>query len=1046
MTTTYTVGLEFRSDPKGLDRAQRSLDKVGQSAQRIKDTDPFARLNRSANATGQSLDKVGNKVVATGRQWQRGANGVSFYVDAMGRARLENGRFASSAQKAALGIGATGKAASGAAAGFGALQAAVAPLLALFSAAQTTRFVFVQTAELQTQVRSLEVLTGSLERAKQITEELQQLGAATPFTSSELIDTAKRLTAFGVAAEETVEVTRRLADVAGATGAELNGVATAYGQVVAKGRLQGEELLQFQERGVALAEELKRQYNLTGEEFQKALEKGQISAEATEFAIKKLTDAGGKYANGAIAQSDTLNGKLSTLQDSIQNLARTIGETLIPQIDFVLTKAIDATNAIQKLFSTAQLVDKTGISGQRQIELQIQAREEAVGIAQLRAGRNQFGGPRAVNPAELKKIERERYRDLLRQEGFNTGTLPVPSASAPGGADRLSEPPPLSGPRGNGGSGAGSGGGGASSEDLSAIAQLAYGPAIIAAARKEGLSPALFAGLVATESNFNAGAISSAGAIGLAQLMPGTAAELGVNPRDPVQNLAGGARYLRQQINSFGLVGGLRAYNQGPGNQQRYPGGVVPEAQQYPGKVLANAARFGFNQEQGSIFGAAAQLGGIDDAERNAQLDTDRLRTAEQQLAIDKARLEVALAESPLRKAAAEDELRRVQISQQFAGLTEQSRTAEEQAVLLVRRRAALTESELKLREDVKRIEQQELDIEKQRLQVKEQALGPIREEIGLLQARLGGTEAEFRRAQDIRRLQSGGASFTEASGLVDTRDKLREAASELERADQLAQSLEQTLAQGVGSAIRGLIDGTEDLNDALADVAQQLGDILLNRGLEQLVGGINIGGLFDGGGGAAGAAPAALNSVVFPLPGLASGGPAEMGKPFIVGEAGPELFVPGASGQVLSHDATRAALSSGVNLEEDDVFTDGETSYLGTAGAGRDGRDGRDGRSTTAMGRSSSSSSRFESTRSAIERITAATAKSEREREAQMLAADGGSGTSRIEVDSTVINSVEYVTMDQAREMAQESSKQAQGQMASRMRNNPAFRRSVGM
>jgi tape measure domain-containing protein len=95
-----------------------------------------------------------------------------------------------------------------------------------------------------------------------------------------------------------------------ATGAELSGLVTAYGQVQAKGRLQGEELLQFQERGIALQEELRKMYGMTGEEFQKALSKGQVSAKAVEVALANLTSTGGKYANGAIAQSDTLQGRL----------------------------------------------------------------------------------------------------------------------------------------------------------------------------------------------------------------------------------------------------------------------------------------------------------------------------------------------------------------------------------------------------------------------------------------------------------------------------------------------------------------------------------------------------------------------------------------------------------------------------------------------------------------------------------------------------------------------------------------------------------------
>jgi len=205
-------------------------------------------------------------------------------------------------------------------------------IAAVFSVIQAGRFVFAKTAEVESQTRSLQVLTGSAEKAGQIIKELQDLGAITPFTSTELIDAAKRLQAFGVEADKVVETTRRLADASGATGAELSGLVTAYGQVQAKGRLQGEELLQFQERGIALQEELRKMYGMTGEEFQKALSKGQVSAKAVEVALENLTNTGGKYANGAIAQSDTLSGRLSTLQDNVDGVAREVGKVLTPAL------------------------------------------------------------------------------------------------------------------------------------------------------------------------------------------------------------------------------------------------------------------------------------------------------------------------------------------------------------------------------------------------------------------------------------------------------------------------------------------------------------------------------------------------------------------------------------------------------------------------------------------------------------------------------------------------------------------------------------------
>ena len=242
----------------------------------------------------------------------------------------------------------SGRAAAKASGGVNKLVGAVRNLVIGFAAIKTAQFVFVKTAELETQRKSLEVLTNSLEDTNQIIRELQAFGAVTPFTSSELIETTKRLKAFGFETEQLVDVTKRLADVAGATGADLGGIATAFGQIQAKGRLQGEELLQLQERGVNLQSELTDMYGLTAEEFRKALEGGKFSADAVNIALQNLTDAGGKYANGAIAQSDTLNGRLSTLQDSIETLARTIGEDLGDEIKAIINLGIRGVQSINR--------------------------------------------------------------------------------------------------------------------------------------------------------------------------------------------------------------------------------------------------------------------------------------------------------------------------------------------------------------------------------------------------------------------------------------------------------------------------------------------------------------------------------------------------------------------------------------------------------------------------------------------------------------------------------------------------------------------------
>ena len=106
--------------------------------------------------------------------------------------------------------------------------------------------------------------------------------------------------------------------------------------------------------------------------------------------------------------------------------------------------------------------------------------------------------------------------------------------------------------------------------------RTAYLPHARAAAQKNGIPEDLFLRLVQQESGWNPNAKSHKGAMGLAQLMPGTAAKLGVNPADPVQNLNGGARYLRMMYNQFGNWNlALAAYNAGPGAVQKY-GGIPP--------------------------------------------------------------------------------------------------------------------------------------------------------------------------------------------------------------------------------------------------------------------------------------------------------------------------------------------------------------------------------------------------------------------------------------------------------------------------------------
>ncbi len=183
---------------------------------------------------------------------------------------------------------------------------------------------------------------------------------------------------------------------------------------------------------------------------------------------------------------------------------------------------------------------------------------------------------------------------------YPTGT-PYPAAGLDADAIAGSAPPTALPSAGDTVYGAGAG----SAEPLAAAgtpyasggaAGAAYAPLIEQAAARYGLDPAVLYGLIQQESGFDPSARSSAGALGLTQLMPSTAASLGVaEPLDAAQSIEGGARYLSGLLHQFAgnTADALAAYNAGPGAVQQY-GGVppYPETQQYVTKVLGYAASY----------------------------------------------------------------------------------------------------------------------------------------------------------------------------------------------------------------------------------------------------------------------------------------------------------------------------------------------------------------------------------------------------------------------------------------------------------------------
>ena len=183
--------------------------------------------------------------------------------------------------------------------------------------------------------------------------------------------------------------------------------------------MQQEENLQLLERGVDITTELKNITGLQGEAFEKAQRQGKIGADLVNQALINLTNEGGAFFEGASSQATTLNGKLSTLIDSIESLARTIGSQLSPAIKGALDLATKGVVAIEKIFSRFGDIGDVGLGNVAKAEQD--AQRDAARLTATKFGTN-FKGESVFASKEENKFFREQFK-LLRKANIERQKL-----------------------------------------------------------------------------------------------------------------------------------------------------------------------------------------------------------------------------------------------------------------------------------------------------------------------------------------------------------------------------------------------------------------------------------------------------------------------------------------------------------------------------------------------------------------------------------------------------------------------------------------------
>lgn len=192
----------------------------------------------------------------------------------------------------------------------------------VFGAQQFAMSIIRTGGEMEKQHIAMQSILGDMQNANTMFNQTKELALQSPFTFSELNRDVKQLAAYGVEYENLYDTTKRLADMASGLGVSFERIALAFGQVQARGWLDGKELRQIAYAGIPLLDRLSKYYSMReGKKVTTSDVKGRITNREVSFQDVKnifweMTDAGGQFYNMQLTLSETLLGRYNKLKDA----------------------------------------------------------------------------------------------------------------------------------------------------------------------------------------------------------------------------------------------------------------------------------------------------------------------------------------------------------------------------------------------------------------------------------------------------------------------------------------------------------------------------------------------------------------------------------------------------------------------------------------------------------------------------------------------------------------------------------------------------------
>lgn len=189
---------------------------------------------------------------------------------------------------------------------------------------------------------SFRIMAGSAAEGQRLTDSLIQLAAKTPMTTESLSRAAQTLLSFGESTDSVIGDLKLLGDITGGEAQRFQSLALAFAQVGSTGRLTGQDLMQMVNQGFNPLQIMSEKTGKSMAQLKKEMADGKISFDMVKQAMIDATSEGGRFYGLMNEQSETLNGKLSTMSDTWQQVGKSIGDAFLPMAKW----AVDALNTI----------------------------------------------------------------------------------------------------------------------------------------------------------------------------------------------------------------------------------------------------------------------------------------------------------------------------------------------------------------------------------------------------------------------------------------------------------------------------------------------------------------------------------------------------------------------------------------------------------------------------------------------------------------------------------------------------------------------------